>query len=245
MKRYYAILLACMSLGFARCHKSESTTGPVTSGSIKISVNYKVGANALIFDSLVFANKAGNVYSIEKLQYYLSGFRFYNGGQLKFTSKEVFFCDARDTVSNFELTDFTGMQAGSFDSIAFYIGVAPSLNTSNSLPATMENIDMGWPDAMGGGYHFLKIEGHWKNGSLLSGYAMHIGGNNYAVRTGVKYNLVIYPTANAELHMTMDVNQWYETPGIYNFSTDGTYSMGNVTLMQKLSENGVDVLTVN
>ena len=36
---------------------------------------------------------------------------------------------------------------------------------------------MAWPDVMGGGYHFLKLEGHYKKDSLLAGYAMHIGQN--------------------------------------------------------------------
>ena len=246
MKRLLIVLCIVTSLTFAGCHKNNSSPGTVTSGKIDVRINYKVGTNALIFDSLVFSNEAGNQYSIEKLQYYLSDFCFYKDHQLKFTSSEVFYCDARkDTISAIELTSLTGMPVGTYDSISFYIGVDPALNISNGLPSTMENIDMGWPDAMGGGYHFLKIEGHWKDSLAISGYDMHLGSNNYQVKTGIKFDMVINPVADVTLKLVMDVNEWFRKPYTYNFHTDGAYSMGNTTLMQKLEDNGVDVFTVN
>ena len=245
MKYFYTISLVCLLAVVAGCNK-DTTNNTVTSGGITVKVNYKVGNQPLIFDTVAFTNEAGNQYNVEKLQYYLSGFRFYKDNKLKFTSLEVFYLDARvDSTATFALTKLAGMHTDTYDSVSFYIGVDPVVNISNSLPQTLANIDMGWPDMMGGGYHFLKMEGHWKDNGSYSGYAMHMGSNYYQAKAGVKCSLVVGQAANATLSMTMNINEWFSNPHTYNFATDGVFTMGNAVLMQKLTDNGADVFHSN
>jgi hypothetical protein len=46
------------------------------------------------------------------------------------------------------------------------------------LSTTLDNLNMAWPTAMGGGYHFLKMEGHYLDSlNTNQGYAIHIGKN--------------------------------------------------------------------
>ena len=41
---------------------------------------------------------------------------------------------------------------------------------------------MAWPTAMGGGYHFMKVEGHYLDTSnTIQGFAIHLGKNNNLV----------------------------------------------------------------
>ena len=100
---------------------------------------------------------------------------------------------------------------------------------------------MAWPDVMGGGYHFLKLEGHYKKDSLLAGYAMHIGQNGFRVSVGLHCNLILPQNGDADFNMTMNVNEWFKNPNIYNFNTDGVFTMGDTILMKKLLQNGADV----
>lgn len=226
----------------AGCRKKETQQAMITSGKITINIDYVAGGVPLIFDTVKFTNRAGNTYSVTALQYYLSGFRFYKNNEFQHYCSKIVFVDARVAgTSHFELTELTGMKVGTYDSVSFYIGIEPALNITNSLPASLENIGMGWPDAMGGGYHFLKLEGHWNDGGTVSGYAMHLGTNNYQVKAGVTCKVVVDKVANGQLNMTMNINEWYTNPYDYNFSTDGLFSMGVAPLMQKLTENGADV----
>ncbi len=39
----------------------------------------------------------------------------------------------------------------------------------------------------------------------------------------------------------MNINEWYKNPEIYDFNTDGGYSMGNMMAMMKIAGNGADV----
>jgi hypothetical protein len=236
------LFICCLTIVVAGCRKKETIQPTVGSGKIAIDIEYVVGGIPLIFDTVTFTNTAGNTYSITNLQYYLSAFRFYKNNELLHYSSKIVYIDARvPGTSHFEITELTGMNVGTYDSVSFCIGIEPALNITNSLPATLENIGMGWPDVMGGGYHFLKLEGHWNDGGSISGYAMHLGTNNYQVSTGVKCKMIIDKVANGQLNMTMDINEWFANPYEYNFSTDGLFSMGVDSLMQKLTNNGVDV----
>lgn len=235
----------CASVFSSGCRKTK-TTEVVSSGKISVNVSYAVSGQPLVLNSVLFTNAAGNHYSVEKLQYYLSGFSLFKNKELKYASKEVFYVDAGVAgTSHIQLTQLSGLPTGSYDSVSFYIGIEPSLNISNGLPSTLDNIAMGWPDAMGGGYHFLKMEGYWENAGALSGYAIHLGTNGYQVKAGVRCNLVIKKIADATLAMHMDINEWFSNPHIYDLATDGPYSMGNATLMQKLTDNGADVFNSN
>ena len=234
------LLFFCAVIFLAACHRKVSPR-VVTTGKIVVGVAHRAGSLPLTFDSIMFTNAAGNRYSVTKLQYYLSGFRFFNHRELKYNCPQVVYIDARtDSTLSFMLTDIKGMPVGRYDSVAFYVGVAPEFNISNSLPATPANTAMGWPDIMGGGYHFLKLEGHWENSSIVSGYAIHLGTNGCLAEAGVAQEFTSDEIANVKLSLVMDVNEWFCTPHTYNFSTDGVYSMGDKRLMRILADNGAD-----
>ncbi|MFI5195734.1 MAG: MbnP family protein [Chitinophagales bacterium] len=238
------ILFLCGITTITSCTKPVSIT--VNHGKIVVKVFHQVDGAPLIFDTVAYTNAAQNVYSVEKLQYYLSGIKIYKNKILRYSGSDVILVDARkDSVTSFTITPASGLETGVYDSIAFRIGVDSALNTPFGLPQTLDNLDMAWPDAMGGGYHFLKLEGHYKNDSLLAGYAMHIGGNGFLVKGGFHCALNIAATGDAELKMIMNVNEWFRNPDNYDFNTDGVFSMGNMALMQKLSQNGADVFFSN
>lgn len=215
-------------------------------GKVNVTISHQVDGVPVLFDTIAYVNQAGNRYSVERLQYYLCDFRIYKQGKLYHSGKEVNYIDARiDSLCVFSISLTTGLIAGQYDSVAFCIGVDSSRNIAYGLPATLQNIDMEWPQEMGGGYHFLKLEGHWIDGSQQSGYAMHLGQNAFLVSAGARCNLNIPRSGNASLSLTMNINEWFKNPYLYNFSTDGVFSMGDSVLMEKLSENGRDVFYGN
>lgn len=237
--RVFMFMLAVTVL--SACRKEKENVIPVpTTGDVAVSVGYHVDDKQLLFDSVMYTNAAGNIYSVTKVQYYLSRFRFYIGGSVKYSSDTIVYADAAQSTSFM----FRNLPAIAYDSVSFYIGLDEAQNISNSLPATAENINMGWPDMMGGGYHFLKLEGHWVDTTGKLGYAMHIGKNGFLVRSSVKKNITVQGGKTSDMKLIMNINEWFESPHTYNMAKDGVYSMGNASLMKKLSENGVDVFTM-
>ena len=102
---------------------------------------------------------------------------------------------------------------------------------------------MAWPDVMGGGYHFMKLEGHFKKpADQPAGYAMHLGDNGYQVDLSFPIEFEI-TTEGITLVADIDAMQWFTNPYDFDFDVDGNYTMGIGPLMDKLTQNGQTVIT--
>lgn len=243
--RHYLFLLLAGIIVTSGCVKEKTNVIPQPSasyGDVNLKIGYDIDGAPLIFDSLLYTNVAGNKYSISKINYYISRIRFYANEELKYSSDDIFYLDAK--TSSFSQIKLKNIPAIEYDSISFNIGLDEEQNISYSLPANNENIIMEWPDMMGGGYHFLKLEGHWLDSNGIVGYAMHIGKNGFCVRSGAKSKFKIPAGDLLGLTMSMNVNEWFRNPNVYDLASDGVYSMGNAALMKKLSENGKNVFSI-
>jgi len=232
-----AAALSCLIFG--SCKSDKYNSQPSGFGNIIINMGYTVDGSPLSFDSVYYNNEAGNQYNVSKLQYYISGLRFYKNDILTYSIDSVFYIDAR--VSKTNTISLTNVPSFNYDKIDFNIGIVDELNSHNKQPATTENIDMEWPDGMGGGYHFLKMEGHFIDSSKNYGYAMHLGTNGMQPKCSLYKSFYVPVNTAVSLKLIMNVNEWFKNPFTYNFATDGVYSMGNKTLMSKLQTNGNDV----
>ncbi len=242
MKKLCVISILIITSLFTYCKKHGNNTAPLNIGKVAIKIAYKVDVSPLIFDTIKYYNAADNDFSVEKLQYYISKIRLYKAGKVCYSGNDAIYCDARrDGISAFSFTPPQGLEPGTYDSITFYIGIDSAQNITNGLPQTLDNIGMGWPDAMGGGYHFLKLEGHWNNNGAISGYAIHIGQNGFQVHATVPYLFTVPATGDVNLNITMNVNEWFRNPSVYDLKLDGVFTMGDTLLMKKLCTNGTDV----
>lgn len=212
----------------------QSDSSP--SVALKIRIEHEITGQPLIMDSMMYTNASGELYSVSRLQYFISNISLYYHNSFLYRSDSVYYIDA---VSPYQIA-LHNVPAGEYDSASFNIGIDPVQNVHSSLSARPEVLAMEWPDAMGGGYHFLKLEGHWKSNDLQPGYTMHIGTNNFLIGAGVSMAKKLTPV-DRDWTFTMDINQWFQDPHKYSFAIDGSYTMGNDSLMQKIADNGKDV----
>lgn len=240
MKNIIIVCFTVVGINFSSCKKDVIKPKP---GSIKFAMEYVVDNNSLLFDTILYTNAAGNKYSVNHLEYFLSGFTFNKSDGSSHKSTSVFYINAQKPLTNSISID--NLPQGSYSSISFYLGLDSNTNKTNFLPNTLDNINMAWPDAMGGGYHFMKMEGYFLNkaGSQKDGYAMHLGRNNNLVKIDLNVPLIITDDVQTKI-LTMNINEWYKNPAVYDFETDGNYSMGLPNAMSKLTQNGKDVFTI-
>lgn len=238
------IVLMCLTLMSITC-KKENITEPVEQGSLVIQLTHVVKEQPLVFDTLAYINNAGNVYSVSKLHYYISAIRLYTADYKHvFQSNGVYYISARNTNSSIY---FPEIPKGNYQFISFDIGIDTLQNISNSLPMNMENMEMVWPDEMGGGYHFLKLEGRYLNSSQLSrGYAIHTGTHMALTKhQPIFCNLNIVNKQESTISISMDVNSWFDSPIDYDIQKQGNYTMGINDLMLMIANNGRDVFNKN
>lgn len=219
------------------CNRDE--VEPVR-GSLKINLHYTVDADSLFADSIRYVNLAGNHYSITRLEYYLSDVTVQLDDGMVYHSNKVYYINALSKDYAQILID--SIPYGHYSGIRFHIGLPPERNVSYTLPNTEENINMSWPDVMGGGYHFLKLEGNVITPSGNMGYAMHLGNNASLVNIIAPVSLKIEAPLNT-IEATMNINEWWRDPNTYDLLTDGNHIMGNQTLMSKFAANGYNVFS--
>ncbi len=234
---WLAIVLP-LSLLIGGCRKETETLPPET----LIVIGFEVDGHELKPDTMQFRNAAGFTYSVTRLEGYLSDFRFYpSGGGDPLSMDGVWYFRAFD-VGHTSIVLPADIR-GHFDSIRFAIGLDSASNVVDGLPANWENIHMAWPVPMGGGYHFLKLEGHYRGqeDQGVSGYAMHLGTNAFRMEVLQKDVVLQEEPSGGGLRLIMNVNEWFCDPSVYDFVHDGSYSMGQAGPMQKLAANGWNV----
>jgi len=235
--------------------KEKNETGKIT-----INFNHQVDGNNLRVDTMIYTNAAGNPFLITEVQYFISDIKLFKKDGTEILINEIHYVDTdiRDSWNWLINGDFP---AGNYDSISFVFGIPDEKNISNSFVNPPESF-MFWPDFLGGGYHYLKLNGKWLEagqttqttpfnchlgrGQVYFSYPDSIIGfipNEFRVSLpGSSFEMSVGDTK--QIHLTMSIDEWFKNPNIYDLDYWGSYTMQNQEAMQTLKENGCDVFTV-
>jgi hypothetical protein len=153
--------------------------------------------------------------------------------------------------------------SGHVDSVVFVFGLDAADNQSNRFPNPPES-NMFWPDQLGGGYHYMKLNGKYlDNSGELAPFNYHLGIGQIYDTTGqvtgfvqnyfkVSFPLVmmsslyvdVKPDRTTNLILTMNIDSWFTSPNTWDFNTMGIMMMQDQEAMHAACENGRDVFTL-
>ncbi|MCG9879245.1 MAG: hypothetical protein MH472_01470 [Bacteroidia bacterium] len=232
-----------ISIGLGSCKKELINQVELPNTSLTIEISHEVNGILLEFDSILYQNSSESPYSVSRLEYYISGIKLYKEDSTFLHSDATYYINARNKENKLLVQHVV---EGDYTAIEFLIGIAADKNISNSLENTTENINMQWPDVIGGGYHFLKLEGRYLDTAGVNlGYTMHVGTNEMLIKhRKLNINIHIQKEKPAILNCIMNVNEWFQNPHTYNFNVDGNYTMAIPALMQHLKNNGYDTFLI-
>ena len=243
------------------CDKTKDDNNPTT-GSLKIKFEHYINGNSIVYDSLMYVNAAGNHYLVYEVQYFVTDVVLYKSDGTSQSIKE--WTDYHYVDSNIpkslEWSVYDGIKPGNYDSIAFRLGFSSDKNESFMFVNAPEK-DMVWPEYLGGGYHYMKINGKWLDtNNIVRGFAFHLGiGQHYDNNGGVippfidNTFRVSLPNASftstigktSEITIRMNIDKWFKEPNIYNHNKWGGDIMQNQPAMKVAIENGWNVFTSN
>lgn len=249
------------------CKKPEQviTEPEETSGKITMLFNHTVDGLPIVFDSMMYVNEAGNEYLITELMYFISDLKLYpRGGGSPVTIDEwtkIHYVDvAIPSTLNWAVYD--NIPVGTYDSVSFVFGLNEQLNTSFRFVNPPEVI-MSWPDILGGGYHYMMLNGKWKTPeNTVLPFNFHLGiGQLYSSATPntdsitgyvQNYFTVYLPTSgltiakdeSKNIQLEMKIENWFKNPNTYNHNTWGGDIMQKQAAMQQAKENGWNVFVL-
>ncbi len=247
------IFLIGIIFTFVSCKKDE------TPGKVSVIFQQKVRDTNLAKDSMIYTNTAGNQYEVNELQYFISELTFWKAGTNYTIATEngIHYVDI-DIASTLSWSPDQELPPGTYDSVSFVLGINETKNKPGLFVNPPER-DMFWPDMMGGGYHYMKMNGKWKTPSgTFEPFNMHLGigmktdtlGNDEFIQN---YFTVTLPLVDCYisgrqlfriLRLTMEVNSWFETPDTWDWNVTGGQIMQYQDLMHKAAINGKDAFSV-
>lgn len=247
MKRSILSLFVVIAICLEGCGPKKETI------SINLTADYHVDGQAILLDTLAYCNDAGNRFMINEIQWFISHI------EIKNENNEWFPLDERGAIHYLEYKAsetrpflWQSMPQGQYTAMRFTFGLNEADNTTGAFANPPES-EMFWPEPLGGGYHYMKINGKWltaDNG--LSPMCIHLGIGQNAQLTEFHHNhfTVELPFErpigqhDTSVTLSMNINNWFRNPHLYDLDEWGSGIMQNQAAQQTLKENGCDVFSL-
>jgi len=261
--KHYITLLLLFTVVFLSC-EPEVQTEENNNGKIILKFIHQVNAENLVKDSLMYVNDAGNFYGVNEIMYFISDVALEtNSGKQVFLNKEKIIQYVDNDIPETQTWNvFDPIPEDTYDSIHFIFGLNEERNQSFAFVNPPE-VNMFWPDILGGGYHYLMINGKWINEeNKVTPFDFHLGiGQLYSgvttsvdSITGFVHNyfrvalplsgMIILPDSSRTITIGMEIDSWFSTPHTWDFDYWGGYIMQNQEAMRTACENGIDVFRI-
>ena len=204
MKNLLSVLLAALLL--ISCGSDQE----INDTKIFLNFSHNVDGNPVSMDNLSHTNLAGENYNVLTLKYLISDIKLISNEKDhdNIIIKDIHFVDFSDPSSMIIESDI--IENGSY-TLQFRFGLDATTNVTNSFVNETFHTSMSWPEMMGGGYHYMKLEGSYTNDSTF--YNTHTGptmgmDHSFLCSFDVPIN-INNSTNNLEYAIEMNINNWY------------------------------------
>ena len=237
------IVIIVFNIIVSSCKKDK---GDITADEYQVTFNFihKVGVETVEFDTIRYINALGNNYSIATLKYVVSNITLHKPGGAILLFDEEHYVDATN-ITTFSFIPASKVPAGTYSQVSFIFGLDTTKNITGWFLNPPES-HMEWPVLMGGGYHYLKLEGKYDSSGLIKSYQAHTGqsmGTPYFIQVTLPESSFTVDGQNVVIQIIMGINKWWVNPNTLDLNKI-TSIMGNSTIQLQLKENGADVFFV-
>ncbi len=250
------LLVIVLALMVAACTK------PNEKAEINLNLGYEVNGKSLVTDTLCYENEAGNQFLITEIQWFLSNIELKNEAGDWIMLHQTGLSDTLDVSRVYYIdTDIPESQTlhsspvkvGHYTAIRFTFGLDESDNQTGLFTDPPES-EMFWPEMLGGGYHYMKLNGKYLNAEdRLAPMAIHLGigqnedctefyQNYFIVELPIEFNVKV--NTENQLDLTMVIDNWFRNPNTIDFDEFGSHIMQNQTAQRLLKGNGKDVFRI-
>jgi hypothetical protein len=232
------VLFVLMMILFSGCRPEHNEPVVIQTGKIIFRFEHHVNGSPLIKDTMTYTNAAGNHYLVTEVQYFISDVTLHRHDGEDYVIhawKDIWYVDD-DIPSTMLWEVFDDIPNGVYDSVSFTFGIPAAKNISLMYVNPPER-DMFWPDVLGGGYHYLKLNGKWLNDTMTQNrpFEFHLGiGQIYAHDSiyvpdiiGFVHNdfEVLLPSSSFTMKadtvivpIIMNIENWFQHPYVFDFA---------------------------
>lgn len=227
---------------------STCTNNSISPDEATVTLSFKHTNNdlPLELDLIKYTNEVSQEYSITKVNYFVSKITFHCTDGTNIISSDIHFVDIRDS-KTLVLDLNTKIPYGSYEGISMIYGLVPEDNITGSLGIDLDRL-MEWPEIMGGGYHYMKLEGKYIDNSQTNFFNFHaggLGGEAYEIHIDLPNSAFEVSDNKISLQLNMEISNWFKNPVNWDFEYWGSGIMGNPDAQATLQKNGQDVFSIS
>lgn len=250
-KIMYIIILFIAVFTLGACKKKDEDSNKKSVNKKSVVFNFQAKANGMsdfMNGMIMFQNAKGNKFGVTKLKYLVSDIILHKTDGTTIHINGYHFVNVNDE-QTLSYTPSTKITAGSYDYIQLVFGLTPENNKPNSHQ-DLNVLSWNWPDMMGGGYHFMQLEGKYiTNTDDTTSYQTHLGATidpnntsdtlNNDITIKMNKNFVVSDASSVvSIPIIMNIDQWYENPHTIDLNQYGAAIMGNYQAQMLFHDNG-------
>jgi hypothetical protein len=246
-----ALLIGASALITSCSKDSNPSTGGGITPTSNLTFNFThnfdgVDVSIANFNQFDFVNENNDTLNLTRLRYLISDIRLFksNGDSVLIDGYQL--VDVTNSIGLI-YTPIDDIPTGAYTGISFTFGFDSLDNTGNY--ADLNSANWNWPASIGGGYHFLQMEGKYKDMGSDIGYAYHMGmatpspgvfeQNYFRADLGA-----INITGDATIEIRMDIAEWYKNPFTWDLNDMHSMLMPNYNAQIKMNQNGKSVFSL-
>jgi len=250
LSRIHGILLAIgllfLSNGILTSCNGDDPELERTEVTFRFTHNFDgVEVDNTTFNQFNYINANEDTLSISRLRYLISNFVFTATGGDTYSFDDYQLVDVTSG-TGMTITVTGDIPQTTYSGLSFIFGFNEADNIDNEYP-DLNVATWNWPAVLGGGYHFMQMEGMFRNGGANMSYAYHQG--TARVSTGV-FEQNFFETdlggftldkQFAEIEIQMDISEWYKNPNTWDLSVYNMMLMPNYDAQKMMQANGATV----
>ncbi len=266
MKIHLFILNLFLFIIIISCKKQKEEETPINeTGKIIFKFNHNIDGQSLQNDTMKYINEAGNLYEIDEVKYFISDVSLYNhDGTKKIINgwTDIYYIDI-DYPNTLTWNVYDDIPVGTYDSITFIFGISKEKNKSFMFVNPPES-NMAWADVLGGGYHYMMINGKLKDTiNQIENFNCHLGVGqlyksnaiynvdsiyafvqNYFTVSLLNSSFTMNENQTKEIQIIMNIENWFKGKYVFDWNYYGGNIMENQEAMNKIALNGRNVFSV-
>lgn len=243
-------IIAIMVL--ASCRPDESRKPLPKYGKILIKIENHIDGPPVELDTLVYENSAKNLYSVERMQYYISNIELLGGPCGNFTAENDYHLISHINDPNLGNPEYQDVEilldvpVGCYEEFKFGIGVDKARNEEGPYTGDLDfSWNMNW--TWSGDYIFMKLEGRFiNNKGIQDNYVFHIGSSDYYTERSLfpTEPLDITEGETTTLVLYANLNRFFDGVHPIDLNVNNT-SMSKGELAQSIAQNYAHMFSLN
>ncbi len=245
MKNLKLFLITITIITMNSCDNDDPVA---TTGSIRFDFTHNWDGDNVTtddFNIIQFTNANGDPMSVSKLRYLISNIFLHKADGSSIAIDGYLLVDL-STQSTFAFV--SNIPFDTYTSISFTFGFNEADNT-DGFYSDLNAASWNWPEMLGGGYHFMQLEGKYLDTTVEKPYAYHMG--TARVSPGVfeanhfEISIDGFTHANdAVIEIKMNIAEWFKNPYTWDLEVYNTTLMPNYDAQILMNQNGDSVFSL-